>query len=199
MRLGNHSEAAAAADLIGRQHTFVLSQLTATLGGNQTHTRTDTEGWSESTTTTRGWHDTATFGRGHEGGLISRAIGHSESISSSTSRNWSVATSWADGTNWSNAESTQRVYDYTVEPTTLQHLPDYALLLAATRSSGMDLTPVECDPAIITLPRVSASPLPQPPHPLAAVTPAQPPDHPVQPASVQRPPEGWQPPTGPHN
>jgi hypothetical protein len=52
MRLGNHEEATAAADLIGRQHKFVLSQLTATLGGNQTHTRTDTEGGGEATTTT---------------------------------------------------------------------------------------------------------------------------------------------------
>ncbi len=32
------------------------------------------------------------------------------------SRNWSAATSWADGSNWSNAESTQRVYEYAVEP-----------------------------------------------------------------------------------
>jgi len=202
MRLGNHDEATAAADLIGRQHKFVLSQLTATLGGTQTHTRTDTEGGSETHTNTRGWHDTTTFGRGLEGGLVSRitsqAIGRSESTSTSVSRNWSAATSWADGTNWSNAESTQRVYEYAVEPTTLQHLPDYALLLTTTRSSGVDLTPVECDPAIITLPRVSASPLPPP---QAAVTVGQrhpwPAGHPVQPAPAQPPQEGWQPPTDP--
>lgn len=211
MRLGNHEEATAAADLIGRQHKFVLSQLTSTLGGNQTHTRTDTEGWGESTTTTRGWHDTTTFGPRQEGGLAgafmgevtSRATGRSESTSTSVSRNWSAATSWADGTNWSEAESTQRVYEYAVEPTTLQHLPDYALLLTTTPRSGVELTPVECDPAIITLPRVSASPLPQPPRPPAAVTRAQPhlqpADHRVQPAPTQRPQEGWQPPAGPHN
>ena len=167
MRLGNHQEAATAADLIGRQHKFVLSQLTATLGGNQTHTRTDTEGWGESTTTTRGWHDTTTIGPREDspwrlGDVTSRAIGRSESFSSTASRNWSAATSWADGTNWSDAESTQRVYEYTVEPATLQHLPDHALLLVTTRSSGLELTPVECDPAIITLPRVSTMPLPEP-------------------------------------
>jgi hypothetical protein len=33
-----------AADYIGRQHTFVLSQLTATDGGSRTRTTTQTEG-----------------------------------------------------------------------------------------------------------------------------------------------------------
>jgi len=171
MRLGNHQEATTAADLIGRQHKFVLSQLTATLGGNQTHTRTDTEGWGETATTTRGWHDTTTTGPRQDSAwrlsdVTSRAIGRSESFSSTASRNWSAAISWADGTNWSDAESRQRVYEYTVEPATLQHLPDHALLLVTTRTSGLELTPVECDPAIITLLRVSTTPLPEP-----AVTP----------------------------
>ena len=44
MRLGNHAEAEQAPNFIGRQRTFVLSQLTATIGGNETHTRTETEG-----------------------------------------------------------------------------------------------------------------------------------------------------------
>ena len=34
MRLGNHEEAQRAADFVGRQHTFVLSEVTRTLGGN---------------------------------------------------------------------------------------------------------------------------------------------------------------------
>jgi hypothetical protein len=45
MRLGHHGEAEQAAAYIGRQHKFVLSQLTATLGGNESHTRTDTEAY----------------------------------------------------------------------------------------------------------------------------------------------------------
>jgi hypothetical protein len=57
----------------------------------------------------------------------------------------------------------------------LQHLPDHALLLVTTRSSGLELTPVECDPAIITLPRVSTKPLPEP-----AVTPLPGPGYPQQ-------------------
>lgn len=73
------------------------------------------------------------------------------------SRNWSAAVSWADGTSWSDAEATQRVYEYTVEPTTIQHLPDHALLLVMPTIGGPSLAPVECDPAIITLPRVSVA------------------------------------------
>jgi hypothetical protein len=197
MRLGNHQEATTAADLIGRQHKFVLSQLTATLGGNQTHTRTDTEGWGESATTTRGWHDTTTIGPRQDspwrlGDVTSRAIGRSESFSSTASRNWSAATSWADGTNWSDAESTQRVYEYTVEPGTLQHLPDHALLLVTARSSGLELTPVECDPAIITLPHVSTTPLPDqavtPPARTVATPPAT--AHPAVPGPSDA---GWPP------
>ena len=43
MRLGNHEEAARAADFIGRHHRFVLTQVTRTLGGEQTH-GSETEG-----------------------------------------------------------------------------------------------------------------------------------------------------------
>ncbi len=88
MRLGNHREAATAADLIGRQHKFVLSQLTASLGGNQTHTRTDTEGTA--TTRTRG-------GGGHVGihppiggGSPAVSVGRNRSRSRASTRNWST-------------------------------------------------------------------------------------------------------------
>ena len=73
----------------------------------------------------------------------------------STSQNWSTGQSWADGTSWSDASSTQRVYEYTVEPSVLQNLPDRALLLALPGSAGPQLQPVECDPAIADLPGVS--------------------------------------------
>ena len=53
MRLGNHAEAEQAASYIGRQHKFVLSQLTATVGGNQTFTRSDTDGYSDSDSSSR--------------------------------------------------------------------------------------------------------------------------------------------------
>jgi hypothetical protein len=155
MRLGHHGEAEQAASNIGRQHKFVLSQLTATLGGNETHTRTDTEGYGVTDAFTfgssQGWADS------HLGG--SRNNGMSRSRGLTTSRNWSVAQSWATGTNWSTAAAAQRVYEFAVEPSVLQNLPDHALLLTGPGRVGPGLRAVECDPAIVTLPGVSTRPL----------------------------------------
>ena len=163
MRLGHHGEAEQAAAYIGRQHRFVLSNVTASLGGSDTHTITETEGQTVT--------DTIHIG-GQEGwkarvpwrGL--RDPGHGESRrpsrSRSVARNWSTARSWAESTNWSNAAASQRVYEYAVEPAVLQNLPDQALLLVTRGSGGPVLRSVECDPAIVTLPRVSVRPLPDP-------------------------------------
>jgi hypothetical protein len=151
MRLGNHAEAEQAASYIGRQHKFVLSQLTATSGGNQSLTRSDTQGYGDSDTSSRSWQEFH-LGPG------------SRSRGTSTSRNWSTAQSWADGTSWSDTAATQRVYEYAVEPAVRQNLPDHALLLAVRGPAGPQLQAVECDPAIATLPGVSArtmAPVPQ--------------------------------------
>lgn len=159
MRLGNHKEATAAADFIGRDHKFVLSQLTSTLGGNETHTKTTTESTSDSRSTGKATQ----YARN---GLFSE--GTSTQRSRTKTRDWSVAKAFAEGTNWSGAEAHQRVYEYIVEPTTLQHLPDHALLLAQTTPgrAATQLIPVECDPAIATL----SNAVPQrgtPPHQIA--------------------------------
>jgi hypothetical protein len=163
MRLGHHAEAEQAAAYIGRQHQFVLSQVTATLGGSDTHTLTQTEGQTVTDTIHvgghPGWKAAAQRYRPRpEGRDESRRYSRSRSVS----RNWSTARSWAESTNWSNAAASQRVYEYTVEPAVLQNLPDQALLLVTRGSGGPVLTSVECDPAIVTLPRVSNAPLPDP-------------------------------------
>jgi hypothetical protein len=145
MRLGNHAEAEQAASYIGREHKFVLSQFTATSGGNQSLTRSDTQGYGDSDTSSRSWQE---FHLGPGSG--SRAT--------STSRNWSTAQSWTDGTSWTDAAATQRVYEYAVEPAVLQNLPDHALLLAMRGPAAPQLQAVECDPAIAALPGVSAHP-----------------------------------------
>jgi hypothetical protein len=158
MRLGHHAEAEQAASYIGRQHKFVLSQLTATLGGNETHTRTDTEGYGVTDMrgfgSAQGWAEDP-LGGGTRNGSLNRSRGLT------TSRNWSIARSWATGTSWSDAAAAQRVYEFAVEPSALQHLPDHALLLTVPGRGGPDLRAVECDPAIVTLPGVSTRPLAQ--------------------------------------
>jgi hypothetical protein len=210
MRLGNHEDATRAADFIGRDYKFVLSQITKNVGGNESHTESDTEGagdsdsisLSTSTGTSTNWGTTRSSGSTRSGGIISpdrstntgnsrtRGGGTNQSESRgesrSVSRNWSSAYSYAVGTNWSDADTVQRVYEYAVEPVTLQHLPDHALLLIETRhEGGRKLTPVECDPAIVTLDRVATTPLPEPP--------PQPPQHPgaVQPPTGVPYPPRW--------
>jgi hypothetical protein len=191
MRLGNHEDATRAADFIGRDYTFVLSQITKNVGGNESHTDSDTEGAGDSDTislsrsigSSANWGTTRSSGATRSGGgpfglfadrstntgdSRTRGGGTNETDthgeSRSVSRNWSSAYSYAEGTNWSDADTSQRVYEYAVEPVTLQHLPDHALLLIETRhEGGRKLTPVECDPAIVTLERVATTPLPDPP------------------------------------
>jgi len=162
MRLGNHQEAAQAADFIGKGHKFVLSQLTRTLGGNETHTLADTYGESE----TRGGSRGTSSGK-HD-------FSRQRSTNWSKTRNWGQTESMARGTNWSDAQSVQRVYEYAVEPRVLQDLPEYAMILVKGEGRGSVVQAVEVDPAIVTLPRVSMTPLDlQPlPDPAEAVTPA---------------------------
>ena len=93
----------------------------------------------------------------HGGG--SRNGGLSRSGGVTASRNWFVAQSWATGTKWSDATIAQRVYEFAVEPSVLQNLPDHALLLTVPGRTGPDLRALECDPAIVTLPGVSTRPL----------------------------------------
>jgi hypothetical protein len=162
MRLGNHQEANQAADFIGKGHKFVLSQLTRTLGGNDTHTIADTIGESE----THGGSD----GSSRSGLHFSSQRGSNWS----RTRNWSQTESQAKGTNWSDAQSVQRVYEYALEPRVLQDLPEYAMILVKGEGRGSVVQAVEVDPAIVTLPRVSMAPLDlQPlPSPAEAVIPA---------------------------
>lgn len=154
MRLGHHAEAEQAASYLGRRHTFALSQLTASHGGSESLTRSDSYGHGDGSTSSASWPE---FGFGPGG----RSGGRS------TSRNWTAGSSWADGTSWSDAASLQRVYEYAVEPAVLQNLPDHALLLAARDPAGRHLRAVECDPAISALAWAAAS-RSQPPLPIPA-------------------------------
>ncbi|MDH6464873.1 hypothetical protein M2302_005074 [Micromonospora sp. A200] len=141
MRLSNHEEAARAADFIGRQHTFVLSQLTRTLGGSQTHSQGDSLGFSDQTS----------------GALWQKRV--------SVGRSWTHTRTVADSTNWNESQGEQRVYEYVVEPRTLQDLPDYALIEVTQGTGRLSVRSVECNPDIVSLPRVTTGPLPDLPLP----------------------------------
>jgi hypothetical protein len=146
MRLGNHQEAEQAASFIGRHHRFVLSGYTATKGAEHSTSR--------GTSQTRGSGEARGF---NHRGLAS--LGDSvRSRDYSRSYSYGVEESESDGTSWNNATDTSRVYEYAVEPTVLQALPDNALLLINRNASG-SLLSIECDPTIVSLPSVSAYPV----------------------------------------
>ena len=151
MRLGSAEEAVHAADYIGREHRFVLSGLTHTVGGSQTQTEATSYSDATSTGTSRG----VTSG-GHMTGLIhaARAWSRAESSTTGVTRTASTSSSTATGTSLSDASSTQRVYEYAVEPTVLQGLPEYALLLVEHTPAGSTVRALDCNPAIVTLPSV---------------------------------------------
>lgn len=128
MRLGNPEEAAAAADFVGREHRFVVSQLTRGVSG-----------------------------------------GDSRSEGDSYSRDWTRTVQVAQQIGWHEAKASQRVYEYTVEPTTFQGLPDHALLLVEHTPGGPAVRAVECNPGLVLLPRVSTDPLPAQPRGTRAV------------------------------
>ncbi|WP_152360655.1 hypothetical protein [Microlunatus speluncae] len=188
MRLGNATEAGRAADHIGREHKFVVSQLTATLGGNETHTTGDSSGSAVAeginVSTSAGWTKNWTKGRnatfrdgewGPTDTSKNKSFGRTESETTSEgknfseTRNWSVTRSFAEGTNWTNANTNQRVQEYVVEPVVLQNLPDHLMLVVEPqRGRQANLVPVEFDPAIVTLPGVSMEPLTATPEPVEA-------------------------------
>lgn len=157
MRLGNHHEAEQAASFIGRQHKFVLSQITATYGGDQTITRGRTESWGHSES--RGFSSNAGWSRDHMLGGGTTSGGRTKSRDYGKNYSWAEEFSHSDGTNWSDATSRQRVYEFAVEPAVLQTLPDTALLLARPDGVRADVQPVECHPSIIALPQATIAPL----------------------------------------
>src|SRR6185437_13499754 len=111
MRMGNAQEAGAAAEYIGRGHTFQLSQLSKQVGPSVT------EGTSYSTTETEGQSVTETqSGGGSSGDTWSRGVTDTWGTSYTTGRSFSEGRSETDGM------VVQRSYEFTVEPTQLQDL-----------------------------------------------------------------------------
>src|SRR5215475_3961735 len=179
MRLGNAEDARVAAEQIGTEHRFVLSQLTDTVGASVT----GTSGWSY--TSTVGTADSASVsastsqttgrsrGRGHTQADIapfgartasgSREVSASsgtsdsesitEGINASTSWGWS--TSEAIGMNESLASTTQRSREFLIEPHQLQQLPPSAVIVSYASRRGRQVVLADANPAILALPTVS--------------------------------------------
>lgn len=152
MRLGNDQDARAAADFIGREHTFVLTGLTRTTSQATTHSDSTTE-----TTGAGGTYQPVLFG------LLERYTGRS------TSRSWGVTRGVSETTSTSSGTNEQRVYDLIVEPHQIQQLPETALFFVQVDTGRRRTVLADCNPDIAGLARVERGPggraleaLPQP-------------------------------------
>jgi len=179
MRLGNAEDAKMAAEQIGTEHRFVLSQLTDTVGASVTGTSgwsyTSTVATSDSVSVSASTSQTTgrSRGRGHSTAGVapfgartgsgsreqSASSGTSDSasltegISASTSWGWSTST--AIGANESLAKTAQRSREFLVEPHQLQQLPPSAVIVSYASPRGRQVVLADANPAILALPTVS--------------------------------------------
>jgi hypothetical protein len=177
MRLGNAEDARAAAEQIGTEHRFVLSQLTETLGTSVTDTMgdsyTSTVGTADSRADSVSVTETAGRSRGrgtsHGGALVpldqvssaasrdrssSRAWSDSVSLSAgiNASTAWGWSTSRALGASESLASGAQRSREFLVEQHELQQLPASAVLVSYAGPEGRRVVLADANPAIVGLP-----------------------------------------------
>ena len=177
MRLGNAEEARAAAEQIGTEHRFVLTQLTDTIGSSVTDTvgdsYTSTVGIADSVSDSVSASLTAGRSRGQGrsrssgfapfgDGTGSASRDQSSSVAVSDSRaiteginastSWGWSTSRAVGANSSLAGSLQRSRELVIEQHELQHLPQTAVVLCQDGPSGREVVLADANPAIMTLP-----------------------------------------------
>jgi hypothetical protein len=176
MRLGNAEDARVAAEQIGTEHRFVLSQLTDTVGASVT----GTSGWSytstvatadsvsvsastsQSTGRSRGrGHTTAgaaplgaRTGSGSREESASSGTSDSESVTEgiNASTSWGWSTSTAIGANESLAKTAQRSREFLVEPHQLQQLPPSAVIVSYASRGGRQVVLADANPAILALP-----------------------------------------------
>jgi len=184
MRLGNAEDARLAAEQIGTEHRFVVSQLTDTVGVSVTGTAgisyTSSVGTSASISASdsvsltagrsrgRGRSAHGTFapfadftGSASRDASSSAAISDSSSITEgiSTGTSWGWCTSRAVGSSDSLARTAQRSRESLVEQYELQQLPPSAVLLCYPAPGGRQVVLADANPAIMTLPTATlASP-----------------------------------------
>ena len=177
MRLGNAEDARHAAEQIGTEHRFVVSQLTETVGASVTDTAgasyTSSVGSSESASSSGSVTHTAGRSRGRgqtRHGVLapfadftgsasrdaseSTADSDSASITAgiSTGTSWGWTTSRAVGASDSLARTVQRSRESLVEAHELQQLPPSAVLLWYPAPGGRQVVLADANPAIIALP-----------------------------------------------
>jgi hypothetical protein len=147
MKAFNHKDAGIAADFIGRDHKFVVSQVTRQVG----KTFTDGGGDNFAAATNRG--------TSAKGGLI-RERGRNRDLTNSRGHTWTAARNWSTADNLSDSQTATRVYEFTVDPQQILGMPETAFILVDNTGSGRRVVMADCYPGICLLDRVALTPAP---------------------------------------
>lgn len=157
MRMGNPAQAHVAAEFIGREHKFKVSQVTRQVG------KSFTDGYSDTWSTQSGGSDSSGV---HSSKPKSARWYHRKAGSSSTSagatvsrsNSWQYTASCSDTDSESTSTTDTREYEFAVEPTEIQGLPPTAFILVDVGPGGRRVLMGDCNPGITLLPQVASGP-----------------------------------------
>lgn len=145
MKAFNHKDAGIAADFIGRDHKFVISQVTRQVG----KTFTDGGGDNFAAATNRG--------TSAKRGLI-RERGRNRDLTNSRGHTWTAARNWSTADNLSDGQTATRVYEFKVDPQQILGMPETAFILVDNTGEGRRVVMADCYPGICLLDRVALTP-----------------------------------------
>jgi hypothetical protein len=143
MKMYNHRDANIAAEFIGKEHKFVLNQLTRQVGT----TFTDGGGDSFGATTNAGGNS-----KQRRSGTLGRPTGLSES----RGHTWTGTRNWSNADNLSTSSGTARVYEFKIEPEQLLGMPETAFVLVDSSGQGRRIALADCNPGLFPGPSIPA-------------------------------------------
>jgi hypothetical protein len=157
MRMGNAAEARVAAEFIGRDHTFKVSQVTRQVG------KSFTDGVSDSWSTQHGSSDSSGVQRSKPKAARwyerkAGTVGTSAGAATTRSNSWQYTANWSNTDSESTSTTDARLYEFTVEPTQIQGLPPTAFIMVDTGPDGRRVLMGDCNPGITLLPQVANGP-----------------------------------------
>jgi hypothetical protein len=157
MRMGNPAEARAAAEFIGREHKFKMSQVTHQVGKSFTEGRSDTWGTQNASSDSSGLQSSKPkSARWYHRKLGSASVSAGATVSRSNSWQYTASCSGTDSESTNTTDT--REYEFTVEPTEIQGLPPTAFILVDVGPHGRRAMMGDCNPGITLLPQVANGP-----------------------------------------
>jgi hypothetical protein len=145
MRMYNHRDASIAAEFIGKEHKFVLNQLTHQVGA------TFTDGGGDSFAAN-------TNGSANSKQQRSGTPGRGTGLSDSRGHTWTGTRNWSNADNVSTSTGTTRVYEFRMEPERLLGLPETAFVLVDNSGQGRRVVVADCNPGLCQVDRVATIP-----------------------------------------